>query len=127
MRDFIGERMKTISENIATAFRAKCHVEIKKGSVTVMNNEPLAELVANAVKGILGEDKVATKIPSALMGSDDFANYSLRVPGVYFFLCTNNKDKGITAANHNPGFDVDEDVLWEGVAAYCAIAFEYLK
>ena len=45
---------------------------------------------------------------------------------VFFFkwpyLHTNNADKGITAPNHSPFFDIDEAVLWEGVAAYLAIA-----
>lgn len=127
VRAFLGERLKCISENIAGAFRAECKVEIKKGSATVMNNENLSNLVAGAVKSILDENKVVTKKSSALMGSDDFANYAEKIPGVYFFLCTNNADKGIVEANHNPGFNIDEDVLWEGVAAYTAIAMEYLK
>lgn len=45
---------------------------------------------------------------------------------MYFFICTNNKEKGITQANHNPEFDIDKDVLWEGAAAYCTIKLEYL-
>jgi len=61
------------------------------------------------------------------MGSDDFANYASRVPSVYFFLRTNRKEKGITEANHNPSFDVDESVLWEGVAATVAIAKGFLQ
>jgi amidohydrolase len=61
-----------------------------------------------------------------LMASDDFCHYAVRVPGVYFFLHTNNRQKGIEAFNHNPGFDVDESVLWEGVAAYVATAWCYL-
>ena len=35
-------------------------------------------------------------------------------------------DKNINATNHNPSFDIDEDVLWEGVAAYTVIALDYL-
>lgn len=127
IRDYLGERLKSISENIASAFRAECDVEIKKGSVTVVNNDELSDFAANAVKNILGDKMVVTKIPSALMGSDDFANYASKIPGVYFFLCTNNENKKIVAANHNPSFDIDEDVLWEGVASYIAIAMEYLK
>ena len=92
-----------------------------------MNDEHLSGVVVNAVENILGEDRVVTKISSALMGSDDFANYASKIPGVYFFLNTNNADKKIIEANHNPKFDVDEDVLWKGVAAYTAIAMEYLK
>ena len=61
------------------------------------------------------------------MGSDDFANYAEKIPGVYFFLCTNNPEKGITQANHNPEFDIDESVLWKGVAAYIAVAMKFLS
>lgn len=127
IRNFLGERLKDIAKNISAAFRAECDVEIKKGSATVMNDEHLSGVVVNAVENILGKDRVVTKISSALMGSDDFANYASKIPGVYFFLNTNNADKKIIEANHNPKFDVDEDVLWKGVAAYTAIAMEYLK
>lgn len=127
VRNFLGERLKCISEYIAKAFRAECTVEIKRGSSTVINDEHMSDFVAKTVANVLGDDKVVTKISSALMGSDDFANYAKKIPGVYFFLCTNNRLKGITEANHNPGFDVDESVLWEGVAAYTTIAMEYLK
>jgi amidohydrolase len=127
IRNFIGERLKCICENIASAFRAECDVEIKRGSATVMNDDDLSSVVAEAIEDVLGKECVVTKTPSALMGSDDFANYAQIIPGVYFFLHTNNPEKGIIEANHNPKFDVDEDVLWKGVAAYCAIAMKYLK
>lgn len=127
VRTFIGERIKCIGENIARAFRAECDVEVKKGSKTVMNDAEMSGLLANAITEAIGEDKVIREISSALMGSDDFANYATRVPSVYFFLYTNNKDKGIVEANHNPRFDIDEEVLWEGVAAYVAICEKLLK
>lgn len=127
IRDFIGQRLTCISTQIAKAFRADCDVDIKKGSSTVVNDDKLSRLVYESIERMLGKEKVISKISSSLMGSDDFANYASKIPGVYFFLCTNNAEKGIVQANHNPSFDVDEDVLWEGVAAYCAIALEYLK
>lgn len=126
-RDFIGQRMTCIAKSIASAFRAECEVDLKKGSRTVMNDERLSSLVAEACREVLGEERVATKLSSALMGSDDFANYASVVPSVYFFLHTNNRVKGIVEANHNPCFDLDEDVLWEGVAAYVAVAKKFLK
>lgn len=127
IRDFIGERLVAIGENIASAFRGKCDVEVKKGSRTVVNDEKLSLCMQEAIRESLGEDAVITKIASALMGSDDFANYSARIPGVYFFLHTNNKEKNIVKTNHNPAFDVDEAVLWKGVLAYVATAMKFLK
>ncbi len=125
-RDFMGQRLSCLAQSIAEAFRAECIVDLKKGSRTVMNDPDLSNLVARAVSSAVGEDKVKTKISSSLMGSDDFANYASRVPSVYFFLHTNNREKGIVEANHNPRFDLDESVLYEGVAAYVAIAKEFL-
>lgn len=126
-RDFIGQRLTCISKNIADAFRAGCDVNIIKGSRTVMNDSQFSEFVEKSVAEVLGREKVITKINSALMGSDDFANYASKIPAVYFFLHTNNKEIGIVEANHNPYFNIDESVLWEGVAAYVAIAMNYLK
>ena len=127
IRNFIGERLKCISKNIADAFRANCDVEVKRGSSTVMNDAELSSFAANAIEDVLGKESIVTKVTSALMGSDDFANYAERIPGLYFFLHTNNTEKGIVVSNHNPKFDVDESVLWKGVAAYCAIAIKYLS
>ena len=126
VRNFIGERLKCICENISKAFRAECEVDLKRGSSTVMNDDEMSSFVANSLTRVFGKEKVLTKISNALMGSDDFANYAERVAGVYFFLSTNNPEKNIVQANHNPEFDVDEDVLWQGAAAYCAIAFDFL-
>jgi len=125
-RDRIGKRMKCIAENIAGAFEAECVVDLIKGSKTVMNDETLSVIVAESISEVFGEDACKRKLFHALMGSDDFANYASRIPAVYFFLHTNNPKKGIVEANHNPNFDVDESVLWRGVAAYVSIAYKYL-
>ena len=127
IRNFMGERLKCICNHIASAFRAECEVDLKRGSATVMNDENLASLVTEALNESIGSESVVTRISSALMGSDDFANYAQKIPGVYFFLCTNNPEKGIVWANHNPAFDVDESVLWKGVAAYTAVAMKFLS
>ena len=125
-RDFIGERLKEICESISKAFRAECNVDLKRGSQTVMNDEKITLEFADELRKYFG-DEVITTAPSPLMGSDDFANYASKVPSVMFFLTTNNQEKGIIERNHNPKFDIDEDVLWRGVLAYVVIALKYLK
>lgn len=127
IRDRVGKRLAEIAENIASAFRASAEVDLKKGSRTVMNDPALAAFVARTAAETVGEEKVKTALSSALMGSDDFANYAAIVPSVYYFLHTNNKEKGIVEANHSPRFDLDESVLWEGVAVTVALAEAYLK
>ena len=126
VREEISNKLEEIAQTSAKEFGAKCEIEIKRGSQTVMNDPALAAFVAEICGDVLGKDRVKTTLPRALMGSDDFANYASLIPAVYFFLHTNNTEKGITQPNHNPNFDVDESVLWEGVAAYVAIALRFL-
>ncbi len=126
LREEISNKLEEIAQKAAEEFSAKCEIEIKRGSQTVMNDPNLASFVAKTCSDLLGEDRVKTTLPRALMGSDDFANYASLIPAVYFFLHTNNEEKGIVQPNHNPNFDIDESVLWEGVAAYVAIALNFL-
>ena len=123
---FLETRLREIATGIAGAYRAECNVDIKAGSNTVMNDPAAAGLAAEAVAQVVGQEKVLDKPPCALMAADDFVNFSSRIPGVYFLLHTNNAEKGITESNHSPRFAIDESVLWEGVAAYVAIAVKYL-
>lgn len=127
VREFIARRVREISESAAEEAGASCIVDAKKGSESVRNDEELAELAADAVESVFGADAVLRTLPRPLMASDDFANYAQKIPGVYFMLHTNNKEKGITEANHNPRFDLDEDVLCRGTAAYVAIAERLLS
>ncbi len=127
LRDYLEVRLKEVATNIARAFNAECDVDIKKGSATVLNDKELSDFVAKSIKNALGENAVKTTLSHSLMGADDFVHYANRVPSVYFFLHTNNIEKGITATNHNMYFDVDEEVLKNGVISYIAIASDFLK
>lgn len=123
LRNYIGKRLIEICESESTKIGATCVVDIKRGSQTIYNDPNLC----NEFVGALGEglkDLVLTKSKINLMGSDDFANYLKYIKGVYFFLSTNNSNKGIVEMNHNPRFDIDESVLWEGVYAYASIALK---
>jgi amidohydrolase len=49
------------------------------------------------------------------MASDDMAYFLQRAPGCYFNVGTANESRGLTASNHHPRFDIDEDALPIGV------------
>ena len=61
------------------------------------------------------------------MGGEDFACYLQSVPGAFMFLSSSNPEKGTDIAHHNCKFNVDEDVLWQGSAAFVAIAEKFLN
>jgi hippurate hydrolase len=57
-------------------------------------------------------------VPS--MTSEDFAEYQLLVPGVFFFLGTGN-----TAALHATTFNFDEEILLKGADFFEKLAEEF--
>jgi amidohydrolase len=50
------------------------------------------------------------------MASEDFSEFSERVPGVFIFLGVGNPEKGTDIPHHNPRFNIDEEILISGVA-----------
>lgn len=123
LRNFVAERMTKICKSTAEAFRAECDVDITDGSPTVFNDEATSKAAYEAVLGVVG-DGVYNSGKDAFLAADDFVRYSEKVPSVYFMLCTNNKEKGIDKPNHSEKFNVDEDVLYRGAAAFVAIAMK---
>ncbi len=126
-REALARKAEELSSRLAAEAGAICFLDIKRGSESVCNDDAMAALAADAVASVLGEKNVRTQLPNPLMASDDFSNYAKRIPSVYFMLHTNDEKKGIMESNHNPRFDIDENVLWEGIAAYTAIAIKFLN
>ncbi|MEA5060714.1 MAG: amidohydrolase [Clostridia bacterium] len=126
VRLYIARRIKEISQSIATAYKAECEVEMVWGAPPVTNDDEMAALAARAAKKVLGENMVITSVPAPNMGGEDFAYFLAEKPGAFMFLSSANPAKHTDIPHHNPKFDVDEDVMWEGAAVFAAIVEEFL-
>ena len=73
---------------------------------------------------VLGAGKVMEMPP--VMGGEDFAYYTQRVPGCFAFLGVGNPDIGATYSVHHPMFKVDEDALSYGSAIHVNCALKTL-
>ena len=127
VRQFVAKRIGEISQATAAVFGGSVDYEMIWGAPPVTNDDNMAALAAKAAKEVLGEDKVITKLPAPNMGGEDFAYYLEKLPGAFMFLSSSNPAKGTDVAHHNPKFNVDEDVLWEGAAVFVAVVEEFLK
>ena len=127
VRQKIARRIGEISSATASAFGGSVDYEMVWGAPPVINDDKMAALAADAAKSVLGEDMVVTKVPAPNMGGEDFAYYLEKVPGAFMFLSSSNPEKHTDVPHHNPKFNVDEDVLWEGSAVFVAIAEKYLN
>jgi amidohydrolase len=66
-------------------------------------------------------------IDNISIASEDFSEFSIRVPGVFMFLGAGNPEKETDYPHHNPRFNIDEDVLIQGVAMHVQGALNFFN
>ncbi len=120
-RQKFEEFLGAFARSTAEPFGVQAEFVYHKGYPPLVNTPEVVE----QIKGIaerLGVMYHEAELPN--MGAEDFAYYLEKAKGAFFFVNTNNPDKGITAPNHSPYFDVDEDVLWIPMAIMISIVEE---
>ena len=127
VRQQLGKRIEEISKSVAATFGGEVEYFMDWGAPPVINDAEMAALAAEAIKEVVGEENVITEIPAPNMGGEDFAYYLQEVPGSFFFLSSSNPEKHTDVPHHNPLFNVDEDVLYMGSAAFVSIVEHYLR
>ena len=99
--DGLRQKLFEIKADVEAKFGCRIEIWMSESYPAVMNPP---EMVAQVQK--IAPVKLLEK-PS--MTSEDFAEYQLRVPGVFFFLGT-----GDTSALHATTFNYDEEILLKG-------------
>ena len=127
VRQELAKRIGEISKSTAEAFRGSVDYEMIWGAPPVVNDDEMAKLAADCARDVVGADKVIDHIPAPNMGGEDFAYYLMKKPGAFMFLSSANHDKHTDVPHHNPKFNVDEDVLWEGSAVFVRIVDKFLN
>lgn len=121
----IEGKMRKIIENTAAAMGATAVLEYDYYPAPVINDdEDLNQIARDAVVKLYGEESIQELPP--MMGSEDFAYYSEKVPSVFGFLGSRDEKAGLTASNHNDHYTVPESVLKRGAALYAQFAADYL-
>ncbi len=108
VRERAVRAFKDIVNGICQANGVTCDIDISRGAEPVVNDASLVSLVRDSVAKEFSEHFVPAK---PQMGAEDFASFSSRVPGAYFFLGVRNEERGIVHPIHSPHFDVDESCL----------------
>ena len=120
--------MKTTAQHIAMSSGTKAEVKILRpgGYSPAINNEALTEQMLPTMQQITRGQAVLT---SKLSASDDFAEFSKKVPGLFFFLGATSDPNHLknTAPNHSPKFELDEAALSVGVKTMTALVIDYLN
>ncbi len=118
--------LRNIILNTAAAYGAKAKFNIKWLTSPVINDkQEVLQIAKDAAIKLYGEESLTHL--DTLMGSEDFSEYMAKADGVFTFLGSRNKEKGIFYTNHHEKYTVDEDVLKRGSALYAQFAFDFLN
>jgi amidohydrolase len=124
VRGQILRRVTGVVEGTAAALGGSAAIEIKAISPATVNDARVAQVVRETAAKVLDEASVSAD--QFTMGAEDMSEFLNRVPGCFFFLGSANAEKGLNYPHHNPRFDIDEDILPDGVAILAGAALRYL-
>ncbi len=121
--DYFVSEFKKILQEKSEKYDCTFTEHFKINTYPVINDELCCEIGRNAFSKL--EFNIDEGQPK--MGSESFAYLQMKSDGLYVNLITSNAKKGITAQTHNHKFDVDVDVLYQGVCCHIGYALEFLN
>ena len=125
IRDYIVERMKELTENIAKAFRAKGKLVIGSSVPSLKNDSDLVKFIVNTYEK--AEDFSSKNVTvRTTMGSEDFAFYTRFAPAAFISLGAGTLNKSQRVSLHNPKVLFDENALHVGSALHAMVAQKWL-
>lgn len=126
MQKIIHEKIKLIATKIAESSGAQAEVIIDKKTPVTYNDDKITRQLVSSLKYAAGENNVVEITPDT--GSEDFAYYQEKVPGVFFFVgaCPPDVDPAKAPSHHTPDFIMDERSMLVGLKAMLQITFDYM-
>lgn len=125
VREKLKNRIIEISTGIAKSFGGNANVEFKMGTPAVVNDLGVGDEIISYVKEIIGTENVID-FPAA-MGSEDFSEILLRVPGVFLWIGMGSISEGYNFGMHNPKAVFNEEGLVYGSALFAHCAVKWLE
>jgi amidohydrolase len=126
VRQTVLERFEKIVHGVAEALGCQVQIDLKRVTPAVINNDALALRVQETARQLLPGLDLETG-GHLTMGAEDMAFMQEKVPGCYFFIGSNNKEKHLDYGHHHPKFDFDEEALVRAAALMAASAADILS
>jgi hippurate hydrolase len=115
----VRDRLETLLTDTARAtdaiFGVTTTVSVEKVAPVTMNHPAAVAAVVTSASRVIGPDKVIENARS-LMASEDFSEFSARVPGAYFFVGQSGR------APHHPDYVFDPEIIPVGAAIFADLA-----
>jgi amidohydrolase len=113
-------RLRALLEEVENTFHVACELQLGLGASAVANNEMVTASVIRSAATVVGNERVLAFPP--VTPSDDFSEFSNRVPGCYLFVGGALAD-GSSGMHHSPDFAIDDGAcrVLAGVLAAAAV------
>lgn len=108
----IKKRILQISKGLEESFDVEIDVNLEPYYPPVINDKALYKKVA---------EKVHIEETDPVMLAEDFSYYQEKIPGVFYFLGSRNRELGFDYPLHSCSFNFDEKILLKGIEHYINI------
>ncbi|MDD5919143.1 MAG: amidohydrolase [bacterium] len=120
--EFVKQRSERIAKSVAEEMGGSYEIEFPFEPLPVAKNHPA---MYNAfVESALKVTSVVEADTSP--GSEDFAYYEQKRPGLLFGLGMRNEQKGCNKSAHTKDWDIDEDGMSTGVRVFVQFVFDHM-
>lgn len=117
--------MERLLSGLCDAYGATYEFNYEKGYPAVVNHTTETTHLEEQAVEIVGRKNVVHQEP--IMGGEDFAYYTEKVPGSFFFVGAGNPDKGASYPHHHPKFDFDEEAMRVAAKVFLSTTVSYLE
>lgn len=124
-KEILLRNFERIIKGISEAMGVEYSLKFIPSNPSLYNHDSLIRYVRKAAVETFGVEDNFIKYRS--MAGEDFAEFSQRVPSLFYFIGTGNKEKETTFPHHHPMFKIDEDTLKYGVEMHVRSAFGFLN
>lgn len=125
VRTLIKKRIVEITEGTAAALGGAANVEFFSEMPPLCNDAGMTDEMAVYMREVLGSENVVPMPPR--LASDDFAEVTAQVPGVFMRLSMGSQEEGYWCGAHHPKVIFDESAMPAGAAAYAHGALRWLE
>ncbi|MFD1362072.1 M20/M25/M40 family metallo-hydrolase [Lentibacillus salinarum] len=109
VRNMIEEALKQIAKSTCEAAGAGVNIDYVRDCPSMYNDPEETKRIEQMAQHVVGTENVHEMEP--MMGSEDYAFYQEKIPGVYFIVGGENPDGRAVYPHHHPMFNADERAM----------------
>lgn len=119
------DKLERVIRGTCEAYGTKYDLRYIPSNPSVLNDKDLVADARKVAVETFGDESCIEEY--RCMAGEDFAEFTQRVPSVFAFIGTGNKEKDTEYPHHHPKFNIDEDVLKYGVEFHLRNTLGYLN